>query len=39
MQTGGLNDILNALLDNNNKHISSQELKGYSRRLKMTQQK
>ena len=27
MQRGGLNDILNALLDNNNKHISNQELK------------
>ena len=27
MPTGGLNDILKALLDNNNKHISNQELK------------
>ncbi|MDQ6668726.1 MAG: hypothetical protein M3Y53_10965 [Thermoproteota archaeon] len=27
MQTGGLNDILKALLDNNNKCISNQELK------------
>jgi hypothetical protein len=27
MPTGGLNDILKALLDNNNKRISNQELK------------
>ena len=27
MRTGGLNDILKALLDSNNKRISNQELK------------
>jgi hypothetical protein len=33
MPTGGLNDILKALLDNNNKRISNQELKRLLQRI------